>query len=447
MKLPKYLRYSAWDYVLCILMTTGLTINVFQAFYLPAGLTTNTVWLLVVTSLVFLVLFLCSYNKRTIAVSIIAFITVAALALFYIKRNQIFATLTTDPEANNHVYYIILVFFAFLVFLLSRTRIGTILLFVSGVYILAAVVFLGYEHFLWGFLLFLWASATMLAYKIYQYNVLHTMTVKSSFAAFFAISGLLTAFVVGMGFNIYVMWIEPLDLPTRELKLITRLQSLEVLEKTGVASKRILIDPEQSTRHIDDTKRTSQNQDENLKDKDESQTHAENPQLNQTLPDYQIDHIDPGDNQESLYAIKYARRLLTHHYLMIAVPLAIVASILGKLLLRRRWYRKTLQKSMKNQIIDFYHYYLQKFRWLGLEKRKSDTPLEYVYRSAHRLKYFTQGKTDMKRLTDIYIKANYGDIEVSDVEYELYISFHKEFYKNCKAYLGSFRYALSFFVL
>ncbi len=443
MKLLEYLRYSAWDYVLCALMTTGLTINVFQAFYLPAALAGNGIWLLVMTLSVFLILFLCSYNKKTIAISIIAFVAVVILVLFYIKGNQIFATLSTDPEANGHVYYTILIFFALLVYLLSRTRTGAVLLFVLGAYILAAVVFLGYEHFFWGFLLFIWASATMPTCKIYQYNVLHTITVKTSFAAFFAIAGLLTALVVGMGFNIYVTQIEPLDLPTRELKLITRLQSLEVLEKTGVSSKRILIDPEQSTRHTDDTKRTSQNQDQ----ADKPETHIESSQPEQTLPDYRIDPMDPGDDQKSFYAIRYIRRLLTYHYLMIAAPLAIAIAILGKLLMRRHWYRKTLQQSKKNQVINFYHFYLQKFRWLGLEKRESDTPSEYVCRSARRLNHFTQGAVNMERLTDIYIKANYGDIDVNDAEYELYISFYREFYKNCKVYLGSFRYALSFFVL
>lgn len=124
MELLKYLKYSTWDYVLCILMTTSLTINVFQAFYLPADLAVNGMWLFVVMLPIFLILFLCSYNKRTIAVSIVAFIAVVTLALFYIKRNQIFATLPTDPEANSHVYYTIVVFFAILVFLLSRTRTG-----------------------------------------------------------------------------------------------------------------------------------------------------------------------------------------------------------------------------------------------------------------------------------------------------------------------------------
>ena len=48
MELLKYLKYSTWDYVLCILMTTSLTINVFQAFYLPADLAVNGMWLFVV---------------------------------------------------------------------------------------------------------------------------------------------------------------------------------------------------------------------------------------------------------------------------------------------------------------------------------------------------------------------------------------------------------------
>ena len=445
MELLKYLKYSTWDYVLCILMTTSLTINVFQAFYLPADLAVNGMWLFVVMLPIFLILFLCSYNKRTIAVSIVAFIAVVTLALFYIKRNQIFATLPTDPEANSHVYYTIVVFFAILVFLLSRTRTGAVLLFILGSNILAAVVFLGYEHFLWGFLLFLWASATMLVCKTYQHNVLHTITIKTSFAAFFAIAGLLTALTVGIGLGIYAVAIEPLDLPTRELKLITRLQSLEVLEKTGVSSKRILIDPEQSTQRTDDTKSTSQKQGEDPTDR--LQTHDENLQLDRMSSDHQIDRIDPQNNQQSFYAIKYAQRFLTNYYSIIAIPLVIAAMVLSKLLMRRYWYQKTLQKNKKNQVIDFYHFYLQKFKWLGLEKRKSDTPLEYVSRSARRLKYFTQGKADIKSLTEIYIKANYGDIEVSDTEYELYLSFHQGFYKNCKAYLGPFRYALNFFVL
>jgi hypothetical protein len=444
MKTSKYLKYSIWDYVLCILMTVGLTINVFQAFYLPAGLAANIIWLFVLVSSIFLILFLCGYSKRTIAISIVVFIILTIFTLIYIKKSEIFAIISTDPEANSHMYYAIVAIFAFPVFLLSRSRIGTALLFILGTYVLTVVVFLGYEHFLWGFLLFLWASATMWAYKTYQHNAFHTMTAKTSFASFFAIAGLLMALTLGLGFAIYIAQIEPLDLPTRELKLITRLQSLEILEKTGVSSKRILIDPDQSTRLTDDTKRTSQQEE---KEAEDLQTDVESPQPDQILPDIQIDRIDPEDNRRELYAVRYTQRFPGFYYLIILIPLIIVAIIWSKFCLRRHWYRKNLQKSRKNQIIDFYHYYMKKFKWLGLEKRESDTPLEYVNRSGQRLKRFTQGGVDMEHLTDIYIKTNYGDMEVSDGEYESYISFHQGFYRNCRTYLGSFRYALRFFVL
>ncbi|MCL2677931.1 MAG: hypothetical protein FWE85_02635 [Clostridiales bacterium] len=437
----KYIKNNVWDYSLCILMISGLGINFFQIFFLPAHLQANVWAAALAASLLCLIFFACAYSNRSIVFSLIVFVIAVALGVMYVQATGFLAGMGENAEANAPAFGLILAFLSLLVFLLSRTRAGAVILAVLGSIAICAVVFLEYEHYFWGYLVFIGASLCMCYYRNYRHNIIHTNTVKVSFSRFASISSAAVGLVLILSIVVSVTLIQPLNLPTLELKLITRHLSLEVLEQSASSSKVIMPDVEQKSSETDNTTTTSKNPGEEDMEKTEYQEVAP------TLQDKDTFTLNHSNMENFLYAIRYVLSEIPPFFL-IAVPfLIILLAVFTKKGLRRRWYYKTLLKDKKQQVIDFYLYYLKKFEVLSYRRPLADTPIEFAGKLKDKLRVFSVDDADITSLTNVFIKANYGRLDVSDEEYSLFLKFHKAFYKNCKAKLGTVKYLRKFFAL
>ena len=129
------------------------------------------------------------------------------------------------------------------------------------------------------------------------------------------------------------------------------------------------------------------------------------------------------------------------------ILLLLLAAVLAKLYLRRRWLNKVMAQPRKQQISSFYHFYLKKFRRLKIRKAPQETPFEFGERAAAYLQAFQTENITFSTLTDLFVKTRYGDDEAEEGEYQSYLKFHRMFYKNCRKHLGNFKYILKFFTL
>jgi hypothetical protein len=67
----KFVKDSISDFIFCIGISVGLSINIFQAFYVPKSQSSNLILLIAFSSILFVGLFACSYNKKSVIISAI----------------------------------------------------------------------------------------------------------------------------------------------------------------------------------------------------------------------------------------------------------------------------------------------------------------------------------------------------------------------------------------
>lgn len=106
-----------------------------------------------------------------------------------------------------------------------------------------------------------------------------------------------------------------------------------------------------------------------------------------------------------------------------------------------------MEKERRDQIIEFYEFYIKRFQKMKVLKAPEETPYEFAERSAPYLREFHVENTSFADLTDIFVKARYSEEDVEEDDYQRYLMFYQAFYKNCREHLGTFKYILKFFTL
>ena len=436
-----YIKNNIWDFFLCTVMITGVSVNVLQGFYLPAHLQTNVSAAVLCASLICLVLFACAYNNKTIVIGSILILLGIALVIVNVQTNGLIRAYDGDAESNSAVFYILTGFFSLLVFLLSRTRKGAVMLSVLGILCICAVVFMEYAHFFSAYLSFIGASLCMCFYRNYRYHALHSHTITVAFGRFAAISAIAAATILGFSVFVSVALIQPLNLSTLELKPIARYLSLAISEQSEASSRLVLPDDDIRSSITDDTTKTSNNPGSEDSEQTEYQDVAPIDQ------DKDTSTLNFSNWENFLYAIRYTRRERPP-ILFVILPFILFAfAIFAKLSQRKYWLKRTLKKDKKQQVIAFYLYYLKKLEILSYKRQPSDTPSVFAEKIHDRIKTFTVGNADILSLTSVFNKVNYGGLAVSDSEYGLFLAFHKSFYRNCREKLGIIRYGMKFFAL
>lgn len=440
--LVQYLKNSIWDFLLCCLLSASLAGDIVQGFYVPVFLSTALMPLLLTTLAVQGILVFAAYNRRTIWAGI-GFFLLCAVLLIVLVQGGWFAGWEGAVE-----YYFIAVLVSLAVFLLSRTRLGMLILLVLGVLLLAAAAFLQYTKSAVPFLLFLWGGFCLLFDRIYRHNVLHTRSARPAFSAYAALTSVICALALAAGFAFHFVVIAPLRPPTRELKLVTRLMSLEVLEKLGVASHVEIFDNEKFAQANQDSNRISSNQGETPQESPQTQPQRNDDPAGQRQDSQdQVKQYGSGLPETVSNAISYLRKDYTALYLAGAVLLAIAALAGGKHLQRRLRYRALRKGNRKEQVIHFYHFFVKQFQKLKLPSRGTDTPLEYSTRLGPLLARTFREEPAFSDLTAVFMECCYGDREPDEEGYRKYLAYYGLFYRNCRRTLGLPGYALRFFAL
>ena len=441
----RFLKNSVWDILLCTVLIFAAATTVYSGFYVPVDQIRQYAVTAGVAFALVLLLTIASYNKMSIVIGIIAFVLGFAglIAAAVVSGSNLFA----DSEDNPFMRYLIIAVCAVIIFLLTRFRVGAVLLFPAGVIALCMTEFMYESRHLACLFLFLTASCMMVIYRNYMHNVLHSRTIKSAqfSAVFFAL--ILSLLVAGAGSGIYYGIVTALNPQARELKLITKHLSLDVMERIGVTDIEVIEDPDLLTEEKDEMDETTQQEAE-----------EEDEDLNGSTSEAEGDEGDSGSAMDRLNkiltgpfaAIRYDWGVPLWVIYTVLVILVIAAAITTKLLLRRRRYRKMLKQSPEERVKAMYLFYLKKFRQLKVRAIVGETPMEYAARNEKRLACFTaQGAqtVDFTELTRILVRTEYGGITPTLADTTQFETFYRRFYRNCREYLGRVQYIFKFFIL
>ncbi len=444
MNMYKYFKDSLWDYILCVIISATLSFCIMQGFYLPEKLTGNISVIVLVSMVINLLLFITAYNRNTIKGSILLLITITTICLLLIRRDVWILDGAIEGSSGHSLYYLILFLTVIITFLLSRTRLGAVFVFITGVLIIASVSFLLYGDNNYGLFIFLISSTCLFFYRNYRYQALHISTDSTAFFAFARLTFIICAISISLSFLTYIVVIKPLDPPTRKLQLITKLMSLPIVEKMGVSSKVHIFDPETTSDQSNDEERISDKEGEQEKEKqsDKNENDSENKE-SEDLKSIKGSSAPTNSARAISYMSKDYRWLIA----ICSVFILIVMMILSKIWWINKRLLKIKQKEKNIQIISLYNYFLKKLELVGLPSMESDTPIEYSKRLDEKTERFFTDKDDFKKLSQIFEKIYYGNSIPTDTEHELFLKCYSQFSKRCRETLGFNKYLKVFFRL
>lgn len=324
--------------------------------------------------------------------------------------------------------------------LLCRTRAGCACLFLLGALLLAGAAFLQFPVPLWSLLLFLPCAAALFFYRVYAVSLARSPVARPRTGAWmrqtalFCLAGLLIAG------GLYAGVVRPLSPPTRELKLITRLQSMQALQVLGVSTTKVVTDPELISNAEPDRLDFSGQAGETPDDS-----------LGGEAPDEPDESAGGEDSavssaeRESYSAVRYWTRGGGWIWLAAAAAVLIAAAFALRVALKRRWRARVRALSHEAAAVNYYRYFAARLRRMGLKRARQQTLREYAGSHALQLEPFGLGEDSFATLTLLYERVRYGGGALSDAEYRKFEEFYDRFPRALRRELGRVKYALQLF--
>ena len=436
-----FVKVRIWDYLLCLCCQVGLIFHIFAGFLLEDSVYGNVPLVILMLAALNLVYFAFSYNRILSVVGIAAGIAVVTVFIFWTSVSRIFE----DEAAHSlgiTLFLIVLVSLA--VFLLARGRGGIIVLFIVGTIIDAGAHFLQYETVLWSFLLFEVAVFLLFLYRSYVVTVMNVQTGKVKIPVFITQSLLVCLLAFAIGLGAYYGIVRPMNPPTRELKLITVLEDMDILRVFGVTSEREMLDPDKLTAsELARVKYTSEQQEQQPEEQEpEEEKNGEDPA---SPNDSQNDTT--GESSSAFQKVYNIFKEYTAVIVIVLIAIALTLLFLIRWLRKKHWRDQVDRLSPENQVINYYQYFLDRLSKLGYKKPVQHTLYEYAGNLSHEMEAFESEGITFGQLTKVYIETWYGNYPVSEEKAGWFKSFYNSFAKNARKELGFFRYCLKFFII
>ena len=433
----QYIKQRFGDWLLCLVIAASMTEAICSGFVLEEGAYCSAVMIFALSVAVQGLFQLISYRRRFVVIGITAGVLIAAAAVIIIKTTQ---PVPNEAASSRLIFTLIFSAASLLVFLLTRTRTGTVALFLLGTIICAGAYFLQFPIMLWSFLLFEIAVFALFFFRMYTASLLKTDIGKVRTGAYMLQMGVVCIAAFAIAGGIYIGVVSPMDPPTRELKLITRLQSMMLLEVLGVSDTKVIFDSELASQQTPDTTEftsdTGDEQNESIGDafpQIESQTDGKD------LPDYL------SDVQQVLDTVNYGFLRTKYMWLLLLIPFTIVVSYSLRLFFRKRWHRQIQSLPREDAAANYYSFFLKCFKRLGMQRQSWHTLQEYVENNELQMQVFSADDVSFASLTNTYEKVFYGGGSISVNEYKQFVAFYNSFYNNLRRELGSLKYCLRIF--
>jgi len=436
--IKRYIIHAVPEFILCLVAAVALTVNVLQGFKLTDRMYTSYGMFIVVTAIVLAALFLVCYSSRTKLIGIPVLIGIAAV-LVVVCYQLGYSLLETDViEDNWGTCVLVMIVIAVLVFAASRTRLGSGIFAIAGAITHAWICVCLYDFSVWALAVFLLAAGVQFLYTRYRHQIIHADARKHAFLPLMGTSVVVVVLAITLSAGVWFGIIAPTEPPTMDITLVTRVVSIEVLERVGISKKTVLLDRSNMADTPDDYETDSDELNDEQEEEEEGMENS-SPEDDASLND----DLLTGQNQNIFtntlggYSIRDYPVLLI---LLIVVIAAAVVGLITRFQMRHKIRLKKLsEKDRDEQVRLMYHLFRSKMKRMGISGALYDSPV----RSAEHLKDKTvlldEGGPTWLELSEIFSRLAYGGISPGEEEYDSYVTFYHNFWKACRKICG-FRY-------
>lgn len=422
-----YLLHHLPDWLLCGVAALCLVQTVCSGFELVDGFYSGAIPVLAISLGLGLLFQLLSYHRWATGLGIAAGVLLFLEAMVLCRAVN---PLQNEQESSLLIFWLTELVTALLVFLLSRSRAGSIGLFLLGNLLGAGAHFLQFPAPGWAYVLFLPACGGLYLYRSCGAAVRRAVLGKIQAGRYvvqlvsLALAALLLA---GAG---YWALIRPLDPPTQELRLIQRLRSMELLQVLGVSSVKTVLDPSLSSNAPPD------------------RTEFGNPPP-EAPPEPELPEVPPPpaplkspEPAETTAPVNYpAETHLSRLWLLCLIPAAIALAF-GLRAWRWRHFRTWLGALPHGEaLLRGYPILLKRLGRAGLARSATQTLTEFTAESATALEAFP----GFPEATALYQRVLYGASVVTDGEYQQFDLLLAAFRRDLRRELGPVKYYLQAF--
>lgn len=420
--MKQYLLDHLPDWLLGGLATLSLVLTVCSGFELAEGFYSRALPVLAISLGLGLLFQLLSYHKWATGLGIAAGVLLFLEAMVLCRAVN---PLQNEQESSLLIFWLTELVTALLVFLLSRSRAGSIGLFLLGNLLGAGAHFLQFPAPGWAYVLFLTACGGLYLYRAYgaavRRAVLGRVRAGQQLSQLLALT-LAALLLAGAG---YWALIRPLDPPTQDLRLIQRLRSMELLQVLGVSSVKTVLDPSLSASAPPD--RT-----EFGSPPPETPPEPELPEV--TPPSAPEETPEPA---EAASPVNYPPRThLSRLWLLCLIPAAIALAFALRDWHWRRFRKRLCAMEHGEALLRGYPVLLKKLGRAGLVRNKTQTLTEFSAESAAALDAFP----GFQEATALYQQVLYGASPVSDAEYMEFDNLLTAFRRDLRRELGTIKY-------
>lgn len=428
----QYVRLHAWDFLLTVLIAIGMHLNTFSAFMIRESYMTNYLLVTVVTTLVMAVMFVIGYNKRNTIIGGAGWAVFLIGWIIYLRANDLI-NLEEGADETIPAFWSIVIFGSALIYLLTRSRKILFGAAPIGLLFCAAFKFLEYPVSVPGLFILIIAIILEILYLVYKDSLLSADYGNYTIRHFLEQSIAIVTVVVMLSTGVFYGIVKPLDPPTRDLKLITKLLSFDILELLGVASTQEVKDPNQGDE--------DQDEEEPPEEKEEEKDDEENEQD-------EDENKQESDEKISAQTMSYNEKDYTVYWVTALIILLLATPFVIKYVLRTRRRRRLNGLDANNQAAFVYDFFLDRLKKLGVGKADSQTILEYAEQQEAVLENFTaEDGTTFEEMTELYNYHLYSKLPVRPEDAKKFMAMYDSFYKNAKAFTGTWRYIRKFWVL
>ena len=428
----QYVRLHAWDFLLTVLIAIGMHLNTFSAFMIRESYMTNYLLVTVVTTLVMAVMFVIGYNKRNTIIGGAGWAVFLIGWIIYLRANDLI-NLEEGADETIPAFWSIVIFGSALIYLLTRSRKILFGAAPVGLLFCAAFKFLEYPVSVPGLFILVIAVILEILYLVYKDSLLSADYGNYTIRHFLEQSIAIVTVVVMLSTGVFYGIVKPLDPPTRDLKLITKLLSFDILELLGVASTQEVKDPNQGDE--------DQDEEEPPEEKEEEKDDEENEQD-------EDENKQDSDEKISAQTMSYNEKDYTVYWVTALIILLLATPFVIKYVLRTRRRRRLNGLDANNQAAFVYDFFLDRLKKLGVGKADSQTILEYAEQQEAVLENFTaEDGTTFEEMTELYNYHLYSKLPVRLEDAKKFMAMYDSFYKNAKAFTGTWRYIRKFWVL
>ena len=344
------------------------------------------------------------------------------------------STPVDDVAGNYCILALLAIASSLVVFVLGRTRVGTVALLLLGLVACAFVEYLYWTSQDVAFVVFVVAAIGLVVFRNYQVSLIDSESDQISFTSVSLTGIVLGGVSLAVAAVVFMLVIAPLNPGNITVKLFTEYRSSQVIELSGA----------QSAEHVQGELASDNTVegDEDTSDSDEQQ------EVKPTTISSLLGVSDElsGDGGATI-------GLMNVNLLFLIIPLLIVLLVVGVIVLRRalrrRRYRTMTSGDNEDAVMNLYLFFVERFKRLKIECPTGQTIIEFSRDARSTFQAFERSYGDgpcvFEGLTDAYSRVVYGGLPASDEDRELFERYYATFYKNVIHHVGRLKYLLMFF--